>query len=122
MAKHTVVTMPGDGIGNQVFPRHSRSRKPSSSMPTTFMPTSVGTAGVEKAMPCRERTIELLAEAQAGTLWRHHLQAQEAGRSRTRARTARQRATRISARSSPCGSGSISTSAFVRAFRFPAIR
>ncbi len=43
MAKYTIITMPGDGIGNQVLPESLR---------VLSMPISDGTAGAHRAMRC----------------------------------------------------------------------
>ncbi len=49
MAKYTVVTMPGDGIGNQVLPESIRVLKAVGFDADTSTPTSAGTAGATKA-------------------------------------------------------------------------
>ena len=49
MAKHTVVTMPGDGIGNQVLPEALRVLKAVGFDAEYIQPTSAGTSGATKA-------------------------------------------------------------------------
>ena len=84
MAKHTVVTMPGDGIGNQVLPEAIRVLD-AVGFEADYVHADIGWECWRKegnALP--ERTIELLREAQARPVWRDHLEAQESRRSRTR--------------------------------------
>jgi len=66
MAKHTVVTMPGDGIGNQVLPQALRVLK-AVGFEANYLPADIGWEcwrNEGNALP--ERTIELLAKHKLG--------------------------------------------------------
>src|SRR5271167_706138 len=52
MARHTTVTMPGDGIGNQVLPKRCGCSALSAWTRSTSKPTLAGSAGSMKATPC----------------------------------------------------------------------
>jgi len=66
MAKHTVVTMPGDGIGNQVLPQALRVLK-AVGFEANYLPADIGWEcwrNEGNALP--ERTIDLLAKHKLG--------------------------------------------------------
>jgi isocitrate dehydrogenase (NAD+) len=66
MAKHTVVTMPGDGIGNQVLPEALRVLK-AVGFEANYLPADIGWEcwrNQGNALP--ERTIDLLAKHKLG--------------------------------------------------------
>ena len=91
MARYTVVTMPGDGIGNQVLPEALRVLK-AVGFDAEYVHGDIGWEFWRKeanALP--DRTIDLLQETQDRPVRRHYVEAEEAARSRTDAGTSRQR-------------------------------
>ena len=99
MAKHTVVTMPGDGIGNQVLPEALRVFK------AVGFDARIRSCRYRLGIWCNEgnalpeRTHRSADEAQARPVWRHHVEAEQRSPGRAEAGTARQGATSITARS-----------------------
>ena len=90
MPKHTVVSMPGDGIGNQVLPESIRVLN-AVGFDAEYIHADIGWdiwCREGNALP--DRTIQLARKAQARTLRRHHFEAQQRSSGRTRARASRQ--------------------------------
>ena len=66
MAKHTVVTMPGDGIGNQVLPEALRVLK-AVGFDAEYIHADIGwESGATRATRCPSARIELLAKHKLG--------------------------------------------------------
>ena len=90
MAKHTVVTMPGDGIGNQVLPEALRVLK-AVGFDADYIHADIGWEcwrNEGNALP--QRTIDLLGQTQARPVRSHHFKTKQRSTSRTEARVARQ--------------------------------
>ena len=83
MAKHKVVSMPGDGIGNQVLPEAIRVLD-AVGFEAEYIHADIGwECWIKEGNALPERTIELAAPAQGRTVRRHHVQAEEGSRGRT---------------------------------------
>ena len=122
MARHTIVTMPGDGIGNQVLPEALRVLE-AVGFEADYVHADIGWecwTSEGNALP--ERTIDLLRRAQSRPVRRHHFEAEERSRGRAERRAARQRPSIFQPHRFHAAEVSTSTSACGRACRFPAIR
>jgi len=90
MAKYTVITMPGDGIGNQVLPESLRVLK-AVGFDADYIHADIGWdcwCAQGNALP--DRTIELLTKHKLGLFGAITSKPNKAAQSRTQARTARE--------------------------------
>ena len=86
MAKHTIVIMPGDGIGNQVLPEAIRVLD-AVGFEADYVHADIGwECWIKEGNALPERTIELLRRAQSRPVRRNHVEAQEGSRGRTDSR------------------------------------
>ena len=121
MAKHTVVTMPGDGIGNQVLPEALRVLK-AVGFDAEYIHADIGWecwCNEGNALP--ERTIDLLTKHKLGLFGAITSKPNKEAQAELKP-TCAARAWSTTARSSPCGRSSISISACAPASASPAIR
>ena len=122
MAKHKIVTMPGDGIGNQVLPEAIRVLE-AVGFEAEYVHADIGwECWIKEGNALPERTIELLRQHKVGLFGAITSKPKKEAEAELESRAARQRAISTSAPSSPCGRFSISMFACGRACRFPAIR
>ncbi len=118
MAKHTVVTMPGDGIGNQVLPEALRILK-AVEFDAEYVHADMGwECWCREGNALPQRTVDLLAKHKLGLFGAITSKPKKQAEAEL-SRNSAARDIPTSARSSPCGSVSVSTPAFVRASRFP---
>ena len=121
MAKHTVVSMPGDGIGNQVLPEAIRVLD-AVGFEAKYVHGDIGWEcwnNEGNALP--ERTIELLRKHKLGLFGAITSKPKKEADAELEP-ALRGKGHSTSARSSPCGRDSTWISACGRACRFPAIR
>ena len=91
MAKHTVVTMPGDGIGNQVLPEALRVLK-AVEFDAEYIHADIGwDCWCREGNALPQRTVDLLAKHKLGLFGAITSKPKKAGGSRTRAGTSGQR-------------------------------
>ncbi len=83
MTKRTIVTMPGDGIGNQVLPEAIRVLD-AVGFEAEYVHADTGLGMLDQRGQCPSRSHPRpSASAQGRTVRRHHVQAEERGGSRT---------------------------------------
>lgn len=121
MPKHTVVTMPGDGIGNQVLPEALRVLK-AVHFDAEYIHADIGWEiwrNEGNALP--QRTIDLLTKHELGLFGAITSKPNKAAQAEL-SPSCRARASSTTARSSPCGKSSTSISACGPASASSAIR
>ena len=122
MAKHTVVTMPGDGIGNQVLPEALRVLK-AVEFDAEYVHADIGWYCWRRegnALP--ERTVDLLAKHKLGLFGAITSKPKKQAEAELTPEVRGKGYSSISARLSQCGSASTSTPASGPASRFREIR
>ena len=121
MSDHAIVVMPGDGIGKIVLPEALRVLD-AVGFQADYVHAEVGwDCWIRQGDALPQRTIELLEQHKLGLFGAITSKPKRPPVPNSRRRCG-ERAASITARSSKCGSSSISTSAFALAGRFPAIR
>jgi isocitrate/isopropylmalate dehydrogenase len=122
MARHTVVAMPGDGIGKVVLPEAVRVLD-AVGFDAEYVHADIGwDFWISEGNALPERTIDLLREHRSACSAPSRPSRSATRRRSCEPRSSRARATSTTAPSSGCASISTWTSPCVRAGRSPAIR